>query len=208
MSANVTATIDSGSIKNVDINASAEITRSKLALETKQQPINKESLRIFDSATNAVLPNAAAGDDLGFVLGTLGTDAHSIQSSDSKAASVTQKARFTVVLGDNYEPGGTISIAVHAGMLTTVSDDTATIAFTAYAADEDDISHGSNLVTDSAKSINSISLSAKSFTVSPAGLVSGDELSVLMTIAVVDSSTGTAVIGLVSKIYLNTQVRG
>jgi len=89
-----------------------------------------------------------------------------------------------------------------------VSDDTATIAFTAYAADEDDISHGSNLVTDSAKSINSISLSAKSFTVSPAGLVSGDELSVLMTIAVVDSSTGTAVIGLVSKIYLNTQVRG
>ena len=67
MSANVTATIDSGSIKNVDINASAEITRSKLALETKQQSIKKESLRIFDSATNAVLPNAAAGDDLGFV---------------------------------------------------------------------------------------------------------------------------------------------
>ena len=35
MGANVTSTLDSGSVRNVDINASAAITRSKLALETR-----------------------------------------------------------------------------------------------------------------------------------------------------------------------------
>ena len=93
-------------------------------------------------------------------------------------------------------------------MLTTISDGTATIDFSVYAMDESDISHGADLVTTGATSINSISLAAKSFVVTPSGKVAGDEFSVLMTVAITDSATGTAVLGLVSKLYVNLQVRG
>jgi len=205
----VSASIDSGEIKNVHVSGSAEIGRAKLALETLKYNVNLEDLRIFDSASNAVLPNTAASDDLGLILGTQGTDGFSVQTSDAKATTVTQKARFRFWLPPEYEPGGTISIVAHAGMLgPAISDGTATVDFSCWHKNEADITHGSDLVTTSATTINSTTLAAKSFTVTPTSRVNGDELSVLMTVDITDTATGTAVIGLISKIHFALQLRG
>jgi len=196
-------------VLNKHINSSAGIARSKLALESLKYNQDLESLRIFDSASNAVLPNTAASDDLGLILGTQGTTDFSVQTSDAKATTVTQKARFRFWLPPEYEPAGTIAIVPYAGMVgPAISDTTATIDFSVYAKDEDDISHSADLVTTSATSINSTTLAAKPFTITPTSRVNGDELSVLMTITITDGATATAVIGIVSKLYWLLQVRG
>jgi hypothetical protein len=203
-----TSIIDKLSIVNGDISATAEIGRAKFALESKKFAQPLESLRIFDSAANAVLPNSAAADDLALIVGTLATDGHSIRTSDAKATTVTQKAAFTFTLPAEYEAGGTITLVPHAGMLTTISDGTATVDFSVYWKDESDISHSSDLCTTAATTINSLTLGAKSFTITPTSRVNGDELGVLMTIAITDAATGTAVLGLISKIHWLLQVRG
>ena len=208
MANEVYTSINTDSILDKHINSSAGIARSKLALESKKFNQDLESLRIFDSASNAVLPNTAASDDLGLILGTQGTTDFSVQTSDAKATTVTQKARFRMWLPAEYESGGTISLVAHAGMITTVSDGTATVDFSVYAKDESDFSHGSDLCTTAATDINSLTFGAKAFTITPTGLTNGDELSVLMTIAITDSATGTAVIGVASKIYWLLQLRG
>lgn len=204
----ITSTIDLLAIENKHVAAAAELGRAKLALESKKfnQPL--ESLRIWDSASNAVLPNTAATDDLGLIVGTAGTAGHKIQTSDSKATSVTQKAAFTFNLPAEYEAGGTITLVPHAGMMTTVSDTTATIDFSVYAKGESDGAHGSDLVTTAATTINSLTLAGISFTITPTGLVNGDELTAVMTVAITDGATGTAVIGLITKIHWLLQVRG
>ena len=203
-----TTYLNSDEIKNVHCNSSMGLERSKLAQEGKKYNIPLEDLRIFDSASNAVLPNTAATDDLGLILGTQGTTDFSVQTSDAKATTVTQKARFRFWLPPEYDAGQTIKIVAHAGMLTTVSDGTATIDFSVYAKDEADFTHGADLVTTSATTINSLTLAAKEFSITPTSLVNGDELSALVTIAITDAATGTAVIGLVTKFYFLLDVRG
>ena len=208
MAGEVLSTLDLLSVKNRHAAADAEFERSKLALESKKFNQDLESLRIFDSATNAVLPNAATSDDLGLILGTQATTGFSVQTSDAKATTVTQKARFRFWLPAEYVSGGTITLVPHAGMLTTISDGTATIDFSVYAKNEADFTHSADICTTTATTINSLTLGAKSFTVTPTSRVNGDELSVLMTIAITDGATGTAVIGLISKIHWLVQVRG
>ena len=208
MAGEVTSTILSDVILNKHINSAAAIVRSKLALESKKfwQPL--ESLRIWDSASNAVLPNTAASDDLAIIVGTIGTSGHVVRSSDAKATTITQKAAFTFTLPPEYEDGGAISLTPFAGMKTTVSDTTATIDFSVYAKDAADGTHGSDLVTTSATTINSLTLAAKPFVVTPTSLVAGDELTALMTIAITDGATATAVLGMITKIYWLLEVRG
>jgi hypothetical protein len=203
-----TTTLDNNEIRNVHCNASMALERSKLALESKKYAIPLDSLRIFDSASNAVLPNTAASDDLALIIGTQGTTGLSVRSSDGKATTITQKARFRFLLPAEYPNDGAISIVAHAGMLTTVSDTTATIDFSAYSKNIADFTHSADLVTTSATSINSLTLSAKSFVVTPTGLANGDELDVLATIAITDGATATAVLGIISQLYLLIDCRG
>ncbi len=207
MAGEVLSNLQSNAVLNRHISSSAAIARAKLALENKKYGIDLESVRIFDSTSNAVLPNTAANDDLGLILGTLGTDGHSIQTGDAKATTVTQKGRFTSHVPAEYEDGGAISLVAFAGMKTTVSDTTATVDFSVYAKDTDN-THGSDLVTTGATTINSLTLSAIPFVITPTGLVSNQELSVLMTVAITDGATGTAVIGLISQLYWLCEVRG
>lgn len=203
-----TTTINSGDIKNVHVNATAGIERSKLAQDGKKYLIPLEEWRIFDSASYAVLPNTAASDDLGLYLGTQGTTGLSIKTSDGKATTITQKARARFWLPPEYDAGESVAIVAFAGMETTVSDTTATVDFSVYKKSTADYTHGSDLVTTSATSINSETLAAKSFDITPTGLVNGDELSILMTVAITDSATGTAVIGLITQVYFLLDVRG
>lgn len=199
--------IPSGEIVNSMLAAGAAVERSKLAQETLKFNIPLELVRVHD-AFQTDLPTSASSDDLGLIIGTFGTDAIVIQSSDSKNTTVTQRGRFTFALPNNYVAGQAISVAAWAGMKTTVSSTTATIDFEAYAKNDSTGLVGSDLVTTSATTINSLTASAKEFTITPTGLNPGDELDVRVTIAINDTGTATAVIGRIMKLYMLLSVKG
>lgn len=202
-----TVTIPSGSIYNSQIAPSAAVERAKLALETLKTNVPLEMLRVHD-AFQTNLPTTAASDDLGLIIGTFGTDAVVVQTSDAKATTVTQRARFSFRLPENYQTGEAISFVAFAGMKTTVSDNSATVDFEVYAKNTSTGLVGSDLVTTSATTINSLTAAAKEFAITPTSLVAGDELDVRVTIAITDGATGTAVIGRIMKLYALLSVRG
>lgn len=199
-------TLAASSVTNATVSGSAEIARSKLALETKKFVIPLSDLRVWDAvATN--LPGTAAADDLAFNGGTFGTSSPTIRTDDVKASNTTRRARFLVALPAEYEPAGTVTIRANAGMITTVSDTTATIDFEVYESGKD-TTIGSDLCATAATTINSLTFGSKDFSVTASGLVAGDLLDVRMTIAINDGATVTAVIGAVGSIELLCQVRG
>ena len=208
MANEVFTSLNNDVVLNKHVNSAAAIERSKLALEVKKFPVDLAQLRIWDSASNAVLPNTAGTDDLGLILGVIGTNGHSVRTSDAKNTTVTQLAALTLSLPPEYSPGGTISLTAHAGMITTIANGTATIDKSVYKKDPADGTHGSDLVSTAATTINSLTLAAKAFVVDPTGLVNGDELTALLTIAITDTATATAVIGMLTQLYWLLQVRG
>lgn len=203
----ITTTIPANELIGTQINEFASIERTKLATEVKKINIPLELLRVHD-AFQTSLPTTAATDDLGLIIGTFGTDGIVLESSDGKATTITQYGRFLFRLPECYVDGGTISIAAHAGMKTTVSDTTATIDFQAYKKDVATGLVGSDLVTTSATTINSLTAAAKEFVITPTGLVNGDELDIRVTIAITDGATVTAVIGRIMKLYAVISVKG
>lgn len=203
----ISSIIPPGEIDNSHIATLAAIARTKLATETKKINIPLELLRVHD-AFQTNLPTTAASDDLGLIIGTFGTDAVVVQSSDGKATTITQYGRFSFRLPDNYVDGGTISVCAHAGMKTTISDTTATIDFQAYQKNDATGLVGSDLVTTSATTINSLTAAAKEFVITPTSIVNGDELDIRVTIAITDGATATAVIGRLMKLYMLVQVKG
>jgi hypothetical protein len=203
----ITVILPSDEIVNAQINSNAAIERSKLALEEKVFTVDLESLRVHDAFQTA-LPTTAASDDLGLIIGTFGTDAIVVQTSDAKNTSVTQRGRFTFRLPESYASGQSIKVVAFAGMKTTVANGTATVDVEAYAKNVSTALVGSDLVTTSATTINSLTGAAKEFTITPTGLVAGDELDIRVTIAVTDSLTGTAVIGRIARLYVQLGIRG
>jgi len=203
----ITVLIPSGEIANSQIAASAAIERSKLAGEQLKDNIPLELVRVWD-AFQTSLPTTAASDDLGLIPGTWATDAIVIQTSDAKNTTVTQRARFTYRLPHNYVSGQLISAVAWAGMKTTVANGTATIDFEAYKKNDSTGLAGSDLVSTSATTINSLTAADKAFTIDPTGLSAGDELDIRVTIAITDSGTATAVIGRIMKLYMLPTVRG
>jgi hypothetical protein len=163
-------------------------------------------LRVWDAlATN--LPGTAASDDLALVGGTFATNSPTIRTSDAKATTVTQYARFLFSLPTEYVAGQTVLIRAHAGMITTVSDTTATVDFACY--ESDDVSGiSADLVTTAATTINSLTDADKDFVVTATTLGPGDTLDIRMVIAITDGATATAVIGQVGAISLVLDVKG
>ena len=156
----ITVIIPSGEISNSQINASAAIERSKLAAEQLKDNIPLELLRVHD-AFQTDLPTTAASDDLGLIIGTFGTDAIVVQTSDAKNTSVTQRARFLYRLPHNYAAGQSLSVVAWAGMKTTVANGTATVDFEVYKKNDSTGLVGSDLVTTSATTINSLTAADK-----------------------------------------------
>lgn len=164
--------------------------------------------RVHDNLA-ALLPVAGATDDLGNVPGTVGTTAPSLQTEDLKAAGATDnKATFFLKVPDWYLAGSTLALVCNAGMITTVSDTTATLDVEAWVPDyaNADGSVSSDLCTTAAQSINSLTFANKSFTIDDdvAGheIAAGDILQFRITTAVNDGATGTAVIAAIRKIHL------
>ncbi len=201
-----TMTLAANSVTNATVDAAAAIGRAKLALETKKYLIPLTDLRVWD-AMQTTLPGTGAADDLAINGGTFGTSSPTIRTDDVKASNTTRRARFLVALPAEYDSAGTVTIRASAGMITTVSDTTATIDFEVYESNKA-TGIGSDLCATAATTINSLTFGDKDFSVTSAGLVAGDLLDVRMTIAINDGATATAVIGAVGSLELLCQVRG
>jgi len=204
---NLTLELPDGGIKNVDINSAAAIDRTKLAQQTTQIfDIPLIDARVWDDV-RSILPATAANDDLGIITGTWGTDAPTIQSGDGKATTITRRAVFAFRLPPNYVASGTVQVRIRGGMVTTVSDTSATVDVEAYKADLDG-AVGSDLCQTGNVSINSLTKANATFTIDGSGLSGGDFLYLRVTVAITDGATGTAVIGELSDIRAQLTTQG
>lgn len=201
------ARIVPGSITAGDCSPSAGFERTQMALVTLDEfPHSIQGWKKFDSI-DANLPAAATGSYLGCITGTFGTAANQLQSSDSKNTTVTQKARRQEPMPNHFVDGtATSKYRIHAGMKTTVANGSATVDLSIYKI-EDDGTVGSDLVSTSAQSINSLTDNDFDFSFDSSGLAPGDLLDIQITVAITDSATGTAVIGLVRKTTLLCNVQ-
>lgn len=207
---NLTVTGDLRVIGTARLPETYGIVRSDLVQESLTPfDLPPETWRVHDNM-DALLPDPPAGsDDLGIVSGTFGTGVPSIQTNDLKAAgATTQYARRMVQLPYNYVAGETVKIRLRGKMVTTVADTTATVDVQAYLSDNDGAVSGSDLVTTSATSINSLTGADKDFTLTSTSLSPGDWLDVRIAIAVNDAATVTAVKGCIGRAQLLCDTQG
>lgn len=199
--------IPDGYLTDAAFSATANLSTSKLEQRTIQAFALPLSSAYTWDAIQTRLPGTPASDDLGFVNGTWGTDAKTIQTGDVKASNTTRYAGFEIQVPHNYDDGQTIQLRVRAGMKTTVSDGTATVDVEVYKSDGDGLV-GSDLCSTSAQSINSLTIADKDFTITASSVDPGDKLFVRVAVAVNDAATATAVIGLITNVDLLCDTRG
>lgn len=205
--ANFTGVIPADTIKNVDCNTAMALTRSKLALESKQFALPLESWRVHD-AMGSLLPSAASADDLGLSSGTFGSAGTTLVSVDYGGTTTTAYCRRTFQLPAEYEDGGSISFVAWAGAGTTVGDTSLTLDCEVYAKSEADATEGSDLCTTGAQDINDLTIQAQTYAITPTGLVSGDELDIRLTVAGSDTGDLGVMTAIITKTHLLCQVRG
>jgi len=165
------------------------------------------SCKVWDDLSSN-LPGTAAADDLAIVEGIFGTDAPTIQSDNqgSNGTPTAAYARFMVPIYNDYVLGESIQLSFRAGMVTAVSDTTATLDLVVYVNDGDG-AVGTDICATSAQSINSLTKAEYDFTITPTSLAYGDILDCRVAITIEDATTGT-VIGEISKISLLRDIRG
>ena len=175
-------------------------------------PIPLTAFRTFD-AMGTPLPSAGGNDDLGIVGGTHGTNTPSLQTQDHKAVATPtlNYGRVLVQLPWNYVAGSSVTLRFMAGMITNVADQAATTSLDVAVfeqEDDPDDSIGSDLYTGLAlTAVNSLSFANQDFSLTATALLPGDILDVLVTTAVDDDATGTAVIMGISWAHLLCDVR-
>lgn len=200
--------LPAGGISDAEVSATAAIQRSKLQQETlAEYPVPLPSGYTWDAAATNV-PAAAANDDLGLVTGTPGSAAISLQTGDLKnAGATTRKVGFTVVIPPEYVAGETAVLRISGGMISTVASATATVDVECWKSDED-ATAGADICATSAQSINSLTFADKDFTLTPTTLAPGDILEIVISVAVTDSATASAVIGCIGAIKLCLDIKG
>lgn len=194
-------------ILNGSFACSPGVPRTELAQEdAMEHPVDLGSLKI--STTGQPLTATASGSDLALISGTFGTANQYVQGRDCKTATITGYARFLVAIPPNYVAGQSVKLRFAAGMITAVSDTTATIDCEAYLVGRTTLKSGSDLCATSATSINSLTFADKDFTITATALLPGDVLDVRVTLAVVDAAGASAVKPTIAAIDLITSIKG
>ncbi|MGA2032846.1 MAG: hypothetical protein ABSG68_11350, partial [Thermoguttaceae bacterium] len=150
------------------------------------------------------LPTPAATTNMGLIDNTVGTAASTVQTIDQKAANASAYARFQFAVPNEYVAGQALKLRINAGMLTTVADTTATLGVNCYRNAAPTV----DLNTTAAQSMNSLVAANFDFTLTPTSVVPGDILDVLVTVAIHDAATGTAVIGKINSLSMILSVKG
>jgi hypothetical protein len=203
----VTMILPAEAITNYTIAGNADIATTKLAQRVLAESIVPlTQARTWDAvATN--LPASASSDDLGLVSGTWGTNPARITAGDVKALGATTRRLYLAIpIPANYEDGQTIQLQIRAKMETTVADVSCTIDAEAYVGADGVL--GSDLVTTSAQSMNSLTAAAYTFTINATGVDPGDLLEVRLSISSNDAATATAVTPAIYSIALLCDTRG
>lgn len=205
---NVSINIPDNSISGSAIAANAEIATSQLAQRAFQKaPVLFSSMRVWD-AMHTPAVGTPASDDLGIVTGTPGTDAPMLSSGDLKSAgATTRKVAFEIEVPDDYDDGQTFQMRFTAAMETTVADTSATIDLEVYKPDGTG-AVGSDLCTTAAQSINSLTPADKDFVIDETGIDPGDKLICIVSVAVNDAATGTAVTAAIYNVVRRCDTRG
>lgn len=164
------------------------------------------AFRVHDAFQTAL--GTAGTDDLGITAGAHGTGVPYLTAGDCKAAAVTRYGRAVVRIPDNYVAGESVRLVVHAGMLTTVSDGTATVDFQAFKVGTNALVSGADLVATAATTINSLTFADVAFNVTSTSLSPGDELDIKIAVACTDTATATAVIPAIQTVRLECDVKG
>jgi len=197
-----------GAITNAKISSSAEIARTKLALNSGVKYIVPWSAFRVHDAIQTLLPSPSANDDLGFpATQTLGTVSWYLDTYDLKTLTQACYARFCYELPAEYADGETVTLRIRAGMKTTIADGSATIDAEVYKADRDG-AVGADICATAATTCNTLANSDVDFTITPTGLMTGDILDVRIALSVVDTATATAVIGEVLEVAFMLDIRG
>lgn len=182
----------------------AEILRSQMAqVAYHETPILLTQLRTWD-ALQTNLPGTATADDLAIITGTAGTDAPEIQAGDVKTLTGSRKAGFLLEIPDNWEDGQSLEVRINAGMETTVADGSCTVDLQAWAYNDPT----TDVVSTAAQSINSLTPADKDFALTVTGLDPSEWLYCVITIAYVDTATGTAVTPTIYNIARRCDTRG
>ncbi len=202
-----TATATNGNILQADGTdfESVSLTRAVMVQEALQPvPIPLTDAKIWD-APSTPLTDTPAADDLGVVDNTFLSAAPTIETGDLKnAGATTRKCRFRVPVPDNYQAGETLTLRVNAGMKTTVASVSATVD--AQVTESGDAT--TDICATNAQSINSLNAADKDFSLTPTNVARGDVLDIVLSIAVNDSGTGTAVIGKINSVSLLADCQG
>lgn len=190
-----------------DLADAADILHTQLKQRAfQEEQVSFTDLRVFD-AMHTVLSGTSSADDLALATGTPGTDALVVTTGDVKTLTVGRKAAFELRVPDNYEAGQSFQIRIRAGMKTTIADGSATVDLNVYKPVGDGLV-GSDLCATAATSINSLTASDKDFTVTASSLSPGEKLLCIVTLAVTDTATATAVIGQIYSISRRCDTRG
>lgn len=168
--------------------------------------IDLTRLRTFD-ALQTNLPGTAADDDMALVTGTPGTAAPVLQGVDFGGASTDECAGFIFPLPLEYVAGESIVLRITAGMLTTVSDGTATVDVNAWQ-DDGDGTVSSDACATAAQSINSLTLANKDFVITPTGVAAGDLLNFKIAFGGSDSGNAGVMIPTITKLAVLLDIRG
>jgi len=172
--------------------------------DLRPYPIPLTDAKVWD-APSTPLGATPANDDLGVIDNTFLTGAPTIETGDLKnAGATTRKCRFRVPVPANYVAGETLTLRVNAGMKTTVASASATVD--AQVAESGDPT--TDICATNAQSINSLDAADKDFTLTPTNVAPGDVLDVVLSVAVNDSGTGTAVIGKINSVSLLADTKG
>lgn len=202
--------LDANTVPGTALKTNAELLRTQFKQESgKRYMIPLTSFRVHD-ALQTNLPGTPATDDLGLVGGTFGSASPTLQTEDLDNESnnpTVNYARALFQLPPEYQAGQSVTIRVHAGMKTTISDTTATIDVECRESDLEE-GVGDDLCTTAAQSINSLTLADKDFTIDASGLEPGDVLDIRLTTSVDCGSVGTAVIAIIGQVELLLDIRG
>jgi hypothetical protein len=204
----VSIILPDGFVTNTSISSQAAIDPTKLAQQVLQVfPIPFTQARVWNTPTS-LLPATAASDDLALIVGTWGTDSLLLSAGDLKAVGATTRyAVIPVVVPPNYQDGETIQIRVRAAVETTVADTSCTVDLECFKGDGTG-AVGSDLVTTSATTINSLTPANVDFTLNPASVDPGDLIEVRIAITCTDAATGTAVTPTIYAVTLLCDTRG
>lgn len=183
-----------------------DTARSALVQDDLQPyPVPVGQLRVWDAPSTVAVAATASSDDLAVVYNMFLTAGPTVETGDLKnAGATTRKVGFEFVLPPEYVSGETITLRINAGMKTTVASVSATVdaQVARRAAPTVDV------CATAAQSINSLDAANKDFTITPTDCVPGDILDVVLSVAVNDSGTGTAVIGQINSVAMLLDIKG